>query len=118
MKEQLNFESANWGDIDYWTPTNTGAKFPSPGSSSSLFNPYKTSLMYEKADFIKIKDITLGYNLPKNVLAKANIEGVRVFGSMKNFFTFSNIDNYDPERGGSIGFPLAKQVVVGVNVKF
>ncbi len=118
MNTQLNYESANWGDLDYWTPTNISAKFPSPGAASTTFASYGTALKYEKADFFKIKDITLAYNLPKNLIKKATIERVKVYGSLKNFFTFSNIDNYDPERGGAISFPLSKQVVVGVNVEF
>jgi hypothetical protein len=41
-----------------------------------------------------------------------------LYGSLKNFFTFRKIDNYDPERGGSVSFPLAKQAVFGVNLEF
>lgn len=121
MNEQLNYESANWGDLDYWTPTNQNAKFPSPGLSSTqqaTYTTYATALLYEKASYFKIKDITLSYNLPKNFLSKMYIGGARVYASLKNFFTFSGIDNYDPERGGSISFPLQKQVVVGLNVQF
>ena len=118
MNTQLNYESANWGDLDYWTPTNTGAKFPSPGAASTIYSYYSTSLRYEKADYLKIKDITLAYNLPGKLINKAGVQKIKVYGSLKNFFTFSSIDNYDPERGGSINFPLAKQVVVGVNVQF
>jgi TonB-linked SusC/RagA family outer membrane protein len=118
MNSQLNYESANWGDLDYWTPTNLNAKFPSPGAASTTFSSYGTALKYEKADFFKIKDITLAYNLPKNLLSKASIERLKMYGSLKNFFTFSGIDNYDPERGGAISFPLSKQVVVGVNIEF
>lgn len=116
MNSQLNYESANWGDIDYWTPTNTSAKFPSPGAPSAIYSSYNTSLMYEKADYIKIKEINLSYTLPKKLLSHVGIERVKLYGSLKNFFTFSKIDNYDPERGGSIAFPLAKQVVVGFNL--
>lgn len=121
MNSQLNFESANWGDIDYWTPTNTNAKFPSPGLNSKqqgTYTTYRTALMYEKADYFKIKDITLSYNLPKSFLSRIHMSNARVYGSLKNFFTFSGIDNYDPERGGSISFPLQKQVVFGLNVQF
>ena len=118
MNSQLNFETANWGDLDYWTPSNTKAKFPSPGSPSATYGSYGSSLLYEKADFIKIKDITLGYSLPSSVINKIGIEKVRVYGSLKNFFTFSSVDNYDSERGGSINFPLAKQMVFGVNLEF
>ncbi len=118
MNKQLNFESANWGDLDYWTYSNTKAKFPNPGTASTTFGSYGSSLLYEKADYIKIKDITLSYNLPASVISKAKIDQVRVYGSLKNFLTFSKIDNYDPERGGSISFPLAKQLVIGVNLQF
>jgi TonB-linked SusC/RagA family outer membrane protein len=117
----LNYESANWANLDYWTPANTEAKFPSPGLTSavaSTHSNYGSALLYEKANFVKIRDITLGYNLPKSALDVIKLSNVKIYGSLKNFFTFSNIDNYDPERGGAISFPLAKQVVFGVNVQF
>ena len=118
MNSQLNYESANWGNLDYWTLTNKNAKFPSPGASSTTFSTYGSSLLYERANYVKIKDITLSYKLPKNLISKAGIGSVKVYGSLKNFFTFSNIDNYDPERGGAITFPLSRQVVVGANIEF
>jgi TonB-linked SusC/RagA family outer membrane protein len=117
----ISFEDVNWADLDYWTVNNTGARFPSPGLASAnqgTHANYGSALLYENADFIKIKDITLAYSLPKNFIGKAGIEKVRFYGSLKNYFTFSNIDNYDPERGGSISFPLAKQVVIGMNLEF
>lgn len=118
MNSQLNYESANWGNLDYWTPTNVSAKFPSPGAASTTFGSYGSSLLYEKADYLKIKDITLGYSLPKKTIGHIGLSNVKVYGSLKNYFTFSKIDNYDPERGGAISFPLSKQFVVGVNVEF
>lgn len=117
MNSQLNFETANWGTLDYWTPTNTTARFPNPGSASTTWGSYGTALLYEKADFIKIKDITLGYTLPATATKKVGLSKVKLYGSLKNYFTFSNIDNYDPERGGSISFPLAKQMVFGLNIQ-
>lgn len=121
MNNQLNYESANWGDIDYWTPDNQNAKFPSPGLGASqqwTYNNYASSLMYEKGDYFKIKDITLAYSLPKNWVGHIGMNSARVYVSMKNFITVSHIDNYDPERGGSISFPLWKQVVLGINIDF
>ena len=118
----LNDGDANWADVDYWTPTNQGAKFPSPGTNgtgySNIYTTYMTSLLYEKADFFKIKDITLSYNLYKKWLEKAHISNAKIYCSLKNFFTFAKVDDFDPEAGGSINFPLAKQVIVGVNVSF
>ena len=117
MNEQLNYESANWGDLDYWTPTNTGAKFPSPGAASAAYSEYADALTMEKADYFKIKDITLTYNLPEKYLKRLGIGSARIYGSLKNFFSWSAVDNYDSERGGSINFPLSKQVVVGISVQ-
>jgi len=118
----LNDGDANWAEVDYWTPTNTGAKFPSPGTNgtgySNLYTTYMTSLLYEKNDFFKIKDITLSYNIDKKWLKPIYMESAKIYCSMKNYFTFASVDDYDPERGGSISWPLAKQVVVGINLSF
>ena len=112
------YDDSNWGDLDYWTPANQGADIPSPGADKTVAEAYKSHLQVQKGDYFKIKDITLSYNLPKNLLKKAYISNARVYCSMKNFITFSHFDNYDPERGGSVNFPLMKQVVVGLNVTF
>lgn len=113
----ISYEPANWGDLDYWTPENQEAKFPTPGNQTNWGN-YGSATFYEDASYLKVKDVTLSYNLPKGPLAKVGVTNLRLYGSMKNYFTFSNIDNYDPERGGSITFPLAKQLVFGINVEF
>src|SRR5574344_105585 len=119
MNNQFNYESANWGgDVDYWTPTNTGAKFPSPGATNSVNTSYASALMYEKANYFKIKDITLAYSLPKSIISKIGLTNAKIYGSLKNYFTFSSIKNYDPEAGGSISFPLQKQAVIGINLEF
>ena len=60
----------------------------------------------------------MAYNLPKNLVKKAFISNARIYCSLKNYFTFSHFDNYDPERGGSVNFPLMKQAVIGLNVTF
>ena len=118
----LNDGDANWADVDYWT-LNNASKIPSPGANDTnlakIYSTYSSALLYEKADYFKIKDITLSYNVEKSLLNKAHIAGARVYCSMKNYFTFNRLDDdYDPERGGSISFPLSKQVVLGLNLTF
>ena len=118
----LNDNDANWADVDYWTPANPGAKFPSPGTNqgnyASLYTNYMSTLLYEKNNFFKIKDVTLSYNVEKKWLNAIHVSNAKVYCSLKNFFTWASVDDYDPERGGSINWPLAKQVVVGINVGF
>lgn len=101
--------------VDFWTPENQTAKFPRPGIASQNDMP---ALAFEQASFLKIKEITLSYSLPESILSKIKISQLRLYGSLQNYFTFSNLDNYDPERGGAISNPLSKQMVFGINLEF
>ena len=101
--------------IDFWTPENQGAKFPRPGIASQSDMP---AVAFENASFLKIREMTLGYTLPKQIFSGIGITNLRIYGSLQNYFTYSNLDNYDPERGGSISNPLSKQMVFGVNLEF
>jgi TonB-dependent starch-binding outer membrane protein SusC len=101
--------------VDFWTPENQGAKFPRPGITSQNEIPV---LAYEQASYVKLKEITFGYTLPKALIQKAKLSKLYIYASLQNYFTKSNIDNYDPERGGSISNPLSKQFVVGLNLEF
>lgn len=112
------FDGSNWGDLSYWTPSNTGAVIPSPGCEGTTPGKYKEAIQMVKADYFKIKDITLAYQFDKNILKNTFINSARVYCSLKNFITSSKIDSYDSERGGAVSFPLAKQVVLGLNVTF
>jgi TonB-linked SusC/RagA family outer membrane protein len=101
--------------VDFWTPENQGAKFPRPGIASQSDMP---ALAFENASFLKIRELTLGYSLPKQIFRGIGISNLRIYGSLQNYFTYSNLDNYDPERGGAISDPLSKQMVFGVNLEF
>jgi TonB-linked SusC/RagA family outer membrane protein len=101
--------------VDFWTPENQGAKFSRPGIASQNDMP---ALAFENASFLKIKEVTLGYNLPKNMISRIGVDNLRLYASLQNYFTFSNLDNYDVERGGSISNPLSKQMVFGINLEF
>lgn len=101
--------------IDFWTPENQDAKFPRPGIVSQNDMP---AVGFENASFFKIREVTLSYTLPGSIVSKAGVSNFRVYGSLQNYFTFSNLDNYDSERGGAISNPLAKQVVFGINLEF
>lgn len=102
-------------DVDFWTPENQTAKFPRPGIASQNDMP---ALAFEKASYLKLREVTLSYNLPSKLITKAGLSRVRIYSSLQNFFTFSNLDNYDPERGGSISNPMAKHMVFGLNLEF
>lgn len=101
--------------VEFWTPENQDAMFPRPGIASQNDLP---ALGFVNASFLKIREVTLSYNFPQQWLNKSGINSVRLYGSLQNYFTFSNLDNYDVERGGAIENPLAKHVVFGMNFEF
>lgn len=109
----------NSSNVDYWTPENPTNAFPRPNRFNSFAKTrYSSTLKYEKGSFVKVRDITLAYNIPTKVIKNWGLGRARVYATAKNFFTFSDIKDYDPERGGGSSFPMTKQLVFGVNLDF
>jgi TonB-linked SusC/RagA family outer membrane protein len=77
-------------DVDYWTPDNTGGKYPLPGGIQSGDNPkYGSTLGYFDASYLKIRNITVGYNLDNLQWIKdIGINKLRVYASVQNPFVF------------------------------
>ena len=71
----------------------------------------------ENKAFLKIRNIQLGYSLPKSITKKMQLERLRFYGSLENFFTFSKWKGYDPEVSG-VTYPTMRQAVIGINVTF
>ncbi|MBQ8673436.1 MAG: TonB-dependent receptor [Bacteroides sp.] len=103
---------------DYWTPENPTNDYPRPNFNKNTSMLYTSTLAYRKGNFMKIKDITLGYSFPKQWIAKAHFSKLRIYTTLKNFFTFSKFDDYDPERDGANSYPMTKQIVFGLNASF
>ena len=110
--------------FDYWT-TDTGNKnhyYPALTTSKGLsdYTGYY-ALSYVDGSFFKVKNITLGYTLPKKTAKYLGIENFRVYATITNPLVIAKSDllkDYDPENGGSIDNPLTKQFVFGVNLSF
>lgn len=109
----------NGSNVDYWTPENPTNAFPRPNKNNNFKKTkYSSTLKYAKGSFVKVRDITLAYNLPSKILKPIGLGKLRLYVTAKNFLTFSDLDDYDPERGGSISFPMTKQLVFGLNLDF
>lgn len=79
-------------NVDYWTPTNTNAKYPKPGGQMSGDNPeYASTMSYFNGSFLKISTMTLGYDFAKDKwLKKATISQLRLYFTVQNpFILFS-----------------------------
>lgn len=90
-------------DVDYWTPENTGAKYPKPGGIQSGDNPkYGSTLGYFDASYWKVRNISLGYNFQNQKWLKDfGIEGLRAYLTVQNPFVicspFHKETGLDPE---------------------
>ena len=111
-----------------WTPSHTDATFPSAGTSKLVYFLNSDANIYS-GNYMKIKQIQLGYNVPKKVLdASRIITGARLYASLDDFFIFTNYPGMDPETAtsgttynngiDSGNYPTSRKVVFGVNVSF
>lgn len=77
----------------------------------------------QDASYIKLKNIVIGYNLKKELVAKLGMEGLRIFAQGQNLFTLTDVDYIDPEYAtgtGGIGFSssIVKGFSFGINANF
>ena len=86
-----------------WTPDNPNAKFPRlsidlPGNN----NAYSSDFWYRSADYLRLKSLQIGYNIPQKALKPLNISNLRVYLEGQNLLTFSGLAKYniDPEQPG------------------
>ena len=76
--------------------------------------------------FVRLRNITLGYNLPKSATEYLKIKNIRFYVSAENLLTFTGYKGYDPEIGGGVFsngidhgiYPQARTVLGGVNITF
>ena len=113
---------------DAWqSPSSSGYKYPKPDVNDKY---YRTSNMrvYD-ASFFKIKQIQLGYTLPRKLTKKIAMSSLRAYVSLDDWFTFTKYPGLDPETshaGSSASglgidygsYPISKKLVFGVNVSF
>lgn len=122
LAEGGNFEGFTL-DIfkDYWTPENTDARFPRPRKSVD-YNSMMSDFWVIDADYIRLKNIQLGYTLPHEMTKKLNIDKVRVYLAGSNLLTFSPLKEWglDPEfvSGRFLYYPQTSVYTIGFNLTF
>ena len=123
-----NTINKNWWTID--NPTNDhymnnpNAHFMASVSaedntSSDPDRPYfNDGKFFENAGFIRIKDISFSYDLPKNIIKKIGFDNLRLFFTGRNQFTFTKWKGVDPELQDQRNIPMQKEFVFGLNLSF
>lgn len=117
---------------DRWTAEGTSNSIPravSEGAASAHNTLAGTSRYVEDGSFLRIKNITLGYNLPISLLKKIDISRCRIYATVNNLYTFTKYDGFDPEvtssptqatsRGVDMAtIPQLRSFVFGLNLSF
>lgn len=116
-----NFYSS-WAD-NRWSPSNPDGSYPrvdTRASSSINGGLYMNNFWLNNASFVRLKNVELGYTLPKEALSKIRISSLRVYASAFNLFTITGVKDYDPEGNNGSGqfYPQQRILNLGLNIKF
>ena len=107
---------------DTWRPTNMDARYPQRVADDLEDVNQKSSRHLENGNYLRLKGLTLGYNLPTTLVSKAKLSNVRVYFNATNLFTIAKNKEYDPAvneyytRGCET--PLGKTYTFGIELSF
>lgn len=118
--------------LDVWSAENSGSSEPSDATQFTNTTGYPSSAYIEDGDYFRLKNITLGYTLPENLVQKVKLRTVRFYAQAQNLFTITKYSGFDPEiginqstnwEGPELGvdrgaYPQARSFVFGVNLGF
>lgn len=108
------FDPANPSD----PRTNTTSKQPRLVNLSGAQSSANSSLHLEKGNFAKLRNLTLGYTLPRELSKKFFVERLRVYVSGENLFAITGFSGQDPEMRTTVGYSTMRQYAFGINVSF
>ncbi len=129
----LNFTGQNnvlaEAGLNRWTPENHENQYPRALASGSLDVGIFSSAIVEDASYLRLKNVSLSYNIPRKILQRAKIQSIRIYISGTNLWTLTKYTGYDPEAntyGQSTtligidngGYPQAKIYQVGATLGF
>lgn len=124
------FITSKEGYYNRWTPENQNTKIPNP-FSSTINSRFETAQYLEKADYLRLKNVSIAYTIPR---AKTKFADVRISLSAQNLFTITSYTGYDPEgtmditsNGGNSdinagvdggSYPLPRTFTLGLGFSF
>ena len=100
-----------------WSLENRGGEWPRLGTSTDRSD---NSYWLYNMNYLRMKNIMLGYNLPKKLLSKISMTNLRIYASAENLFTVTQYPGLDPEKKNSARdlYPINRSFSIGLNVSF
>lgn len=101
-----------------WSPANSAGTLPGVAEASSGVDPGKSDFFLEKAWYLRLDNISVGYTFPAQWF-KNKIRSVRLYAAARNLVVFTPYKGMDPETGNGIGaYPNQSSFAIGLDVKF
>ena len=107
--------------LDTWSIENRNAKYPrlTTGSNGGYNQAQSTFWLYS-CDYIRLKNLQIGYRIPKSILKHIGVQSARIHLSGENLFTITKWPGLDPEKlpksGSEIPYPLVRTYTLGINI--
>lgn len=106
-----------------WENPGDIATHPQPIQGGNNNSNKRSSRYLEDASYLRLNNVTISYNLPNNVLEKIGMKAVNLYVSGDNLVTWTKFSGVDPSVGGlggnvSLGYPIPRRYVLGLNVTF
>ncbi|WP_139956493.1 SusC/RagA family TonB-linked outer membrane protein [Flavicella sediminum] len=109
--------AGRYEQLDYWTPTNTDAKYPALHVGEDNPNlAAATTARIISLDYIKLRSLNVGYNF--NMEDNKSIKKLKIYLSGTNLLTFSDMKYADPEGNSPGSYPILKRINLGLNMSF
>ena len=105
---------------DWWTPTNPSTTWYMNKKMANEMAGHGATL-YESTDFIRLKDVSLAYNLPQNAISRIGLSNIKVYVSGRNLLTFTEWSGLDPElvdQDAQRNIPMQKEFIFGLTFGF
>jgi TonB-linked SusC/RagA family outer membrane protein len=113
--------------IDRWTGPGSSVDVPRVTTGTTRNNVF-SDYFVEDGSFLRIRNLQVGYTLPKKWLSRQKVESMRVYVSVNNLYTLTNYSGFDPDIGNFGGvlaagvdygfYPQARTIMGGFNIKF
>ena len=101
-----------------WTYQNLEGTLPGVAEANSGINPANSDFFYEKAWFLRLDNISLGYNFPTRWF-KGYVKSARIYAAVRNVAVMTPYKGMDPETGNGIGaYPNQMSAAIGLSFKF
>jgi len=119
-------ESGNIGNYlldiydNRWTVNNPSSEHPRIANRSDQYYSGGNTYWFRNADYVRLKNLEIGYTLPTALTQKIGMNNVRIYANGLNLFTIDKLKVYDPESDNSTGqyYPQARVINTGLSVTF